>query len=485
MQQVYHSRDIQAWEQRWFAQGNSSYGLMQQVAWAIAQQLTLLFAQHKVQSIAVCCGSGNNAGDGYLIAKYLKQEGFKVSIYAHALGESHDLYAAYQAAKDSAVTIEQGFDFKQPYDAYIDALFGTGLNRILSEDWQQIIEHINQQIGLKVAIDVPSGLNANTGQPLTCAVMADHTFTVLGLKAGLFTGKGKAYCGRIHVIDLIPHDAALTPIAQLCSNTMSLPKRQAFGHKGSYGHVLVIGGHAQMGGAVIMAAEAAFSAGAGKVTIVCDAKHHSAILARSPNIMLRDIDQLSPSERAALINEVDAICFGMGLGRDAWAKAQYDAWMNALALVQKIVVLDADALWFLAKHSQKMKIDTYLTPHPGEAATLLNCTVQDIEADRVAAIYALQQRYGGAWVLKGAGSLVLEQQLWICPFGNPGMGTGGMGDVLAGMIASLKAQLQDHIQLQHIVTLHAQAGDLLAQHGERGLQAQHMTQAIYQVVNGE
>ena len=155
MQQVYHSRDIQAWEQRWFAKGYSSYGLMQQVAWAIARQLQVLFEQHNIQSIAVCCGQGNNAGDGYLIAQYLQQAGFDVSIYASDLGASHDLHTAYQAAKDNAVTIEQGFAFKQTYDAYIDALFGIGLNRDLTEDWQQIIQHINQQSGLKIAIDVP------------------------------------------------------------------------------------------------------------------------------------------------------------------------------------------------------------------------------------------------------------------------------------------------------------------------------------------
>lgn len=485
MQQVYHSRDIQAWEQRWFAKGNSSYGLMQQVAWAIARQLQVLFEQHNIQSIAVCCGQGNNAGDGYLIAQYLQQAGFDVSIYASDLGASHDLHTAYQAAKDNAVTIEQGFAFKQTYDAYIDALFGIGLNRDLTEDWQQIIQHINQQSGLKIAIDVPSGLNANTGQPLPCAVVADHSFTVLGLKAGLFTGKGKAYCGQIHLIDLIPTDPDLTAIAQLSPTHIKLPKRQAFGHKGSYGHVLVIGGHAEMGGAVIMAAEAAFYAGAGKVTLVCDAKHHSAILARSPNIMLRDIHQLSQSEREVLINQVDAICFGMGLGRDAWAEQQFEQWFDAMNQDDKIVVLDADALWFLAKTPKPLSRHSYLTPHPGEAATLLHCSVNEVEADRVSAIYALQQRYGGAWVLKGAGSLILEQQLWICCAGNPGMGTGGMGDILAGMLASLKAQFQQCIALHQVVTLHAKAGDILARNGERGLQAQHMNQAIYQVVNGE
>jgi NAD(P)H-hydrate repair Nnr-like enzyme with NAD(P)H-hydrate dehydratase domain len=147
------------------------------------------------------------------------------------------------------------------------------------------------------------------------------------------------------------------------------------------------------------------------------------------------------------------------------------------------VVLDADALWFLAEHPETLKANSYATPHSGEAAKLLGCSVKDVENDRVAAIHALQEKYAGQWVLKGSGSLILEDQLWICTAGNAGMGTGGMGDVLAGMTASLKAQFAGKIQLHEIVTLHALAGDWLAEQGMRGLQAQHMHAAIYHVVN--
>lgn len=485
MQQVYHSHDIQAWEQRWFAQGNSSYGLMQQVAWSIAQQLQTLFTDKSLQNVAVCCGQGNNAGDGYLIAKYLQNLGFQVQIYASSLGGSADLQRAYTEAKQANIKILQGFDFIKLYDVYVDALFGIGLNRDLNLEWQRIIQHINTQDGLKVAIDLPSGLSANTGQPLPCAIVADYTFSILGLKAGVFTGQGKAFAGVIQTVALLPPDSKLKALAQLSPLQIHLPQRQAFGHKGSYGHVLVVGGHADMGGAVIMAAEAAFYAGAGKVTVVCDAKHHSAILARSPNIMLRDINTLNTADIQNLVGQVDAVCFGMGLGRDAWAAEKFQYWFDLINQDDLTLILDADGLWFLAQHDQTVSHNTYLTPHPGEAAKLLDCRVVDVEADRIAAIYALQQKYGGEWVLKGAGSLILEQQLWICSAGNPGMGTGGMGDVLAGMIASLKAQFGQQIQLHQIVTLHAKAGDYLAASGQRGLQAQHMNQAIYHIVNGE
>ena len=480
---VYHSQSIQAWEQRWFQQQNSSYGLMQQMAWAISQQLGTLFFRQKIKKIAVCCGQGNNAGDGYLVAKYLKQAGFQVDIYAAEPGSSRDLATAVQEAKQAGLQPYSQFDFQTEYEAYVDALFGIGLNRQLDSNWQDIIHGINRQNGLKISIDIPSGLGANTGQPLPVAIKADYTFTGLGLKAGLFTGQGKEYAGKIELISAIPADTELQPIAQLASHQIQLPKRQAFGHKGSYGHVLVIGGHANMGGAVIMAAEAAFATGAGKVTIACDAKHHTAILSRAPNIMLRDINALTVEQRIALIQQVDAVCFGMGLGRDEWAKEQYQAWFDLIQNSDLEIVLDADALWFLARHPQILNSKTYATPHSGEAATLLQKDIQEIESDRVAAIHALQQKYQGQWLLKGSGSLILEEKLYICTAGNAGMGTGGMGDVLAGMIASLKAQFKQKIHLHEIVTLHALAGDELAKNGERGLQAQDMKHAIYQVVN--
>lgn len=488
--QVYHSHDIRAWEQRWFAQQNSAYGLMQQAAWAITQRITaILDIQNKKDlKIAVCCGQGNNAGDGYLLAKYLNHQGYDVDIYAADLGSSALLTRAHDEAIQPGLTIHVGFEFAKKYDVYIDALFGIGLNRDLSEKWQAIIQNMNTKSGLKIAIDLPSGLHPNTGQALPCAIKADLTYTILGLKAGLFTGQGKEYVGEIETISLIPQDRELKPLAQLSPTHIELPKRQAFGHKGSYGHVLIVGGHADMGGAAMMAAESAFSAGAGKVSIVCDAKHHMSILARSPNIMLRDINALSEQDIQKLIDEVDAVSFGMGLGRDAWAEQIYLKWFARLNRSNLDVVLDADALWFLALNPAQLTAKRYATPHSGEAAKLLGISVKDVESDRIQTIHDLQMKYAGQWVLKGAGSLILEDlslenSLWICTAGNAGMGTGGMGDVLAGMIASLKAQFRDQIQLHQIVTLHALAGDQLAQKGMRGLQAQHMIDAIYDVVN--
>ena len=481
---VYHSDDIRAWEQRWFAAQNSSLGLMQQAAWSITQQLIVLFENHATKNIAVWCGQGNNAGDGYFIASYLKQAGFYVEIFAAELGDSTDLQYAVYFAKENNVQVHQDFEVSKTFDCHIDALFGIGLNRELNDYWQHAIQQFNELVGLKISIDIPSGLQANTGRILPSAVKADHTFTVLGLKAGLFTGQGKEYTGQIHLVNLIPIDQELKPLAYLTPTHIRLPRRLAFGHKGSYGHVLVIGGHEQMGGAVIMAAEAAFHAGAGKVTVICHRNHHQAILSRAPNIMLRDINGLDENGIKDILSQVDAVCFGMGLGRDDWSQQIYQQWFNFLNQASHLeVVLDADALWFLAKQPEKIGVHVYATPHPGEAATLLGSSTAEIENDRIDAIYALQQKYSGQWVLKGAGSLILENNLYICTQGNAGMGTGGMGDILAGMIASLKAQFHKDIALHEIVTLHAQAGDELAKQGIRGLQAYEMNQAITQVVN--
>ncbi|MFT4021336.1 MAG: NAD(P)H-hydrate dehydratase [Acinetobacter sp.] len=495
MQQVYCSQQIRAWEQRWFAQGNSALGLMQQVAWLMTQHIHSVL-KNSQSRIAVWCGHGNNAGDGFYVAHYLYQYGYQVDIFKisdpvsmqSSPSLSNLASQAQQICEQSQIAIfsELTTIGLYHYDCYIDALFGLGLDRNLNDFWQQVIQKFNQQAGFKISLDIPSGLHPDTGCPLPVAIQADLTLSVLGLKAGLFTGRGKQFSGKVHLISAIPTDEKLVSVAQLSPRDVVLPKRQAFGHKGNYGHVLIVGGHANMGGAAIMAGEAALATGAAKVTLICDVRHHSAALARSPNMMLRDLNQLTAQDISQLLQQADVVALGMGLGRDDWAQRIYELWMEEILKAADIhVVLDADALWFLSQTSQRFSQNIYLTPHSGEAARLLGISTQEIEADRMAAIHHLQHQYGGEWVLKGAGSLILQNKLWICTQGNAGMATGGMGDVLSGMIAGLKAQFNEQIQLHQIVALHAQAGDILAKHGMRGIQAQHMPDAIYQLMNTE
>ncbi|XID75306.1 NAD(P)H-hydrate dehydratase [Alkanindiges sp. WGS2144] len=490
---IYHSEQLQAWEHRWFSAGNSSYGLMQQAAWQMTQhiiaQLGMVIAREPV--IGLWCGAGNNGGDGWLIAAYLKQAGFCVWVHEAVTPQSSDARSAQAFALSTGLKVYPQLEELPRADVHIDALFGIGLNRPLSGQYTNIIAQFNQQSGYKIAVDIPSGLQADTGRVFGTACRVDLSLTVLGYKAGLFTGQGAAYAGQVIYIELLPPDSFLKPLAYLDIHSPCLPRRSKTSHKGSNGHVLVIGGNENMGGAAILSAEAALAVGAGKVTLLTHSRHHGAVLSRCPNIMLLGfpaVEQFKPEWADHISQGMDCVAMGMGLGRDEWAKAIWQAFLPLLEQKNHIqkVVLDADALWHLADEQHiepELHSHCYCTPHPGEAARLLGTNTVAVEQDRIAAIYALQRKYGGNWLLKGAGSLSLDQHsLTICGLGNPGMATAGMGDILAGMAAGLLAQLPD-MALHEVVALHAAAGDLLAQAGERGIQATDMLGVLRQVVN--
>lgn len=523
--EVLSREQVQAWEQRWFAAGNSSYGLMQQAAWQMMQHIvqyigTLKQAQgtwpvtapateqlSAAVSIGVWCGAGNNGGDGWLLAAYLKHSGFGVWVYEVEppqtdIAKQAKAYAMLQPIEVYGACHPLSIIHLQHTSIQVDALFGIGLNREIQTVYRAAIQQFNQCCGYKVALDIPSGIEANTGAVLGAACQVDLTLTVLAYKAGLLTGQGKAYAGQLKLIQLIPPNHTVTPLAFVDLQAPILPKRSKTGHKGTYGHVLIIGGDENMGGASIMSAEAALASGAGKVTLLTHAKHHSAAISRCPNVMtlaMPAVDKITPEFAAQIGQSMDCIVIGMGLGRHDWGKAVWEAFLPLLEQAKTIkhVVIDADALWHLsadhlanepqpAPMQSELHQHWYLTPHSGEAARLLDMTVSAIEQDRIAAIYALQEKFGGNWLLKGAGSLTLDTindpGLSICALGNPGMATAGMGDILAGMAGGLLAQLPD-LPLHDIVALHAAAGDLLAQNGERGLQATEMFEVIKQVVN--
>lgn len=484
---VYATAQIQAWIERWCTCYEQKIRLLRQFAWACAHQLSnSYFATQRIKHIAVWCGDQDNAVQGYLMALYLKQQGYCVDVYVMERDthlKANDLKIELLAQH---IQCYDNFQMRRDYDCYIDAMFGIEVSQNLDKNLQNIIHKFNSYKGFKIALDIPSGLNANTGAIMPCAVKVDMTLSCFAYKLGQFTGQAKQYVGKVINIAVLPPDEQLKADAYLASETVLLPARQATGHKGNYGHALIVGGHRNMGGAVILAAQAAYAVGAGKVTVVCHAYHHQAILTRSPNVMVMDIEELDETKINDLVASVQSISFGMGLGRDDWSKVIYERWERVLQgnMSEISVTFDADALWFLAQSPTQLKTHHNGTPHSGEAARLLNCSVQDIEQDRFKAVRALKKQYGGNWVLKGAGSLVLEQEnLWICTVGNAGMATGGMGDVLSGMIAGFKAQFKAQIHLQQIVTLHGQAGDLLAQQGQRGIQAQDMFLPISEVIN--
>lgn len=495
---VYTSAQIREWESIWFAH-SLSYGLMQQAAWAVAQQIQ---QRYPMQPLTVWVGAGNNGGDGWLTAAYLQQAGWSVTVCVVAEPRTSDAQQAKQAALAAGAVIHVFIaDVAQvQLGLVVDALFGIGLTRAPEGEIAAAILAINhaKQAGATViALDVPSGVQADTGMVWHgYAVQADLTLCLIALKSGLVTGTAKNHVGQLCVLSLIPALITLQPMARHVTTIPRLPARSVNSHKGTHGHVLLVGGALGMGGAVLMAAEAAVRAGAGKVTVLTHRDHQMAMLARSPNLMSLGVsDDLSELESvlAERVPQVNSLALGMGLGREAWGKQIWQTLLPTLLDASRLpsVLVDADALYHLADTDPKVLKDRnthwHCTPHAGEAARLLGCSVAQIEADRYAAIRQLQARYGGQWLLKGAGSLVLDQRgLSVCGLGNAGMAVGGMGDVLAGLTAGLLAQWPD-LALSDAVCLHAAAGDLAAQcqHGQaqRGMTALDVVEKIREVVN--
>ncbi len=456
---VYLAKSVKDWESRWFAAGNSSYGLMQQAALMMANHLLSVLAPSRV---CIWCGSGNNGGDGYLLAVYLSRH-HQVSIYQIAPPTSTDAMRACQAAIDAGISIA---DRPAVADVHIDAIFGNGLDRPLSDEMLAVVAAYNAQSGYKIAIDIPTGLHPNTGMLLPVCMSADMTLCLMGYKAGLLMGYAKSHVGKLICLPLIPADDGLPAVAWIDNTLPALPARdgaRSHQHKGDYGSVMVIGGHPTMGGAVIMSGEAAISVGAGRVTIATHPNHHPAIITRRPNLMVQDISDITLDKLA----HMTAVCIGMGLGRDAWSVQVFEQSLQALAQLDIPVVMDADALWHLAHHPD-VRLPTHViaTPHHAEAARLLGIRADDVEADRISTIRALQARYGGQWVLKGANTLTIDQHgtIHICTLGNAGMATAGMGDVLSGMMAGILAQAPD-TPIHQIVALHAHCGDILSTDG--------------------
>ena len=456
---VYTAKAVKDWESRWFAAGNSSYGLMQQAALMMANHLLGQLAPSRV---CIWCGSGNNGGDGYLLAVYLSRH-HTVHIYQIAPPASADALRACQAAIDAGISIT---DAPVAADVHIDAVFGNGLDRPLTAEMLAIVDAYNAQSGYKVAIDIPTGLHPDTGMPLPVCMRADLTLCLMGYKTGLLMGYAKSHVGKLICLPLIPTDDGLSAVAWIDNTLPTLLARdgtRSHQHKGDYGSVMVIGGHPTMGGAVIMSGEAAISVGAGRVTIATHPNHHPAIITRKPNLMVHDIDQMDE----ARLEHMTAICIGMGLGRDKWSAQVFERYLPIMAGMSIPVVMDADALWCLAYFSNThLPANVIATPHHAEAARLLGISADEVEADRIHAIRSLQARYGGQWVLKGANTLTIDMHgvIRICTLGNAAMATAGMGDVLSGMMAGILAQAPT-TPIHQIIALHAHCGDVLSADG--------------------
>ena len=442
--------------------------------------------------LLIVCGYGNNAGDGYVLARLAIAARLQVEVVA--LGRPEQLPAAAQQAWQDFMAAGGSVRSWNPellrdVEIVVDALLGTGLSRPLDATLQAVVESINTSGVPVFALDVPTGLDADSGAVLGKAIRAHRTICFVGLKQGFYLGSGPDHVGKLLFDDLAIPAAVAARIGAVATRLDSrivqaaLPRRSRTAHKGQQGHVLIVGGGLGMPGAVRLTGEACLRAGAGLVTVATRPEHVSALIAGRPELMCRGV--LSADELRPMLMAADVVAIGPGLGQDAWARELFAAVMAT----DKPLIVDADALNLLA--SQPIARGNWvLTPHPGEAARLLSSSTAAIQAARMQTLKDLLQHYSGTVVLKGAGTLVAsaDQLPALCDRGNPGMAAPGMGDVLTGIIAGIAAQQSDVSAglpraAQAGVYVHAVAGDMAARHGERGLLASDLFAHLPTCVN--
>ncbi|AMO54741.1 hypothetical protein GZ77_23935 [Endozoicomonas montiporae] len=473
--------------------GIDGFELMGRAAKAAFSHLLHQYPQlEEGSSLQVFCGAGNNGGDGYLMAALALEQSIPVTVTALKNPDdlTGDAQKAFEYCRDKGVRIVLWRnDSTIAGDVLVDAMLGTGLSGDVRGDYQLAIERLNLSERPVVAVDIPSGLSADTGAVLGDAVQADNTVTFIGTKQGLLTSEGPRLCGTLHFADLnvpsVVYDQLEPASIRLTQSAMRLipTPRKRSAHKGDYGHVLIVGGNHGMPGAVIMAAEAAISCGAGKVTVATRPEHLLALAIRRPEVMTTGVNHRT--ELQSILHDKTVLVVGPGIGTDQWALDLVDEALNA----ELPLVLDADALNLLSEHSQlrrARKFPMMLTPHPGEAARLLEMDTSAIQKDRFDAVTRLSEQYDACVVLKGAGSLIRNDgKTSLCTAGNPGMAVAGMGDVLSGVLGALLAQkipIYDAARLG--VWLHASGADALAQRqGETGLLATDIIPFIRQQLN--
>ena len=434
--------------------------------------------------LLVACGPGDNGGDGYELALNALRSGREVQVVQLGdAGGSRAARAAREAWAEAGGTVMPADEELAGADVIVDALFGIGLSRPLEGDAAALVRAINGHPAPVLALDVPSGVDADTGHAAGVAVAADHTIEFIAPKAGLRTGTARDLAGTLSLADLQVPPGSVDPSAErLGADDLArwLPPRRRDSHKGLHGRVLCIGGDHGLGGAVMLAAEAALRTGAGLVDVLTRPLHVAPLLARLPEAMARGFDGSRPDP--GVFAKADVIAIGPGLGRDGWGSALFDSAVAA----ERPLAVDADGLNLLAGRTVAIPPGSVITPHPGEAARLLGCTTARVQADRFAAARELAERHGVAVVLKGAGSLVAAPGRLprLVDAGNPGMAVGGMGDVLTGVVAALLAQGLDAFDAASCgALLHACAGDLAAAEGERGLLPRDLMPALRRLAN--
>ncbi|MDF1624119.1 MAG: NAD(P)H-hydrate dehydratase [Pseudohongiella nitratireducens] len=501
---VYRVDQVRSLDEQTIAAGTSASSLMTEAGRAAYQCLRRYWP--KVTAVCVLCGPGNNGGDGYVLARLAAEGGLSCTVVVLAPQKATEGAAvdARKAALTAGVVeqaLPEGLDSQADTEqtVFVDAMFGAGFRGQLHEQFAIAADWLSKRRSRVLALDIPSGLNADTGVASSNTVQAAVTITFIGYKLGLLTGAGPEYCGQLEYAALTVPDAirgaVQAPVQSLgFPDVMQLrPRRTPSFHKGRAGKVLIIGGAPGMRGATIMAAEAASRVGAGTVNLFTSPEHVTSALVRCPTVMVSGVEhpvlseQFADSEGAALLESMHkasgALVLGPGLGQGAWGQS-WVYWLKAAST--RPLVLDADALNIIASlpnpeqyfHSVNAA-GLVITPHPGEAARLLHVSVAEIQNDRYEAVKQLVKLSGALVILKGAGTLVgwLDAggrlRLEVCLAGNPGMASGGMGDVLSGVLGGLLAQGLSYVDAGRLgCCLHSEAADRLTQtEGQVGLLA--------------
>ncbi|MFZ6732544.1 NAD(P)H-hydrate dehydratase [Undibacterium sp. Ji42W] len=502
---LYNVEQIREIEARALAH-QSEITLMQKAGLATAG-LAAKICVNTQYPILILAGPGNNGGDAYEAGYQLSRQGFKaVCLMCGAFEKySPDAQAALQRARNAGLEFADLHTLlntrSQNWSLIIDGLFGIGLKRAPEADIARLINFMNRLASEKaipvLAIDVPSGLNADTGQPVShdsVLIQASHTITFISNKPGLHTGSGKDYAGKITVNTLDISDDFFPECRSHLNERTSLlrilkPRKQN-SHKGSFGDVIVLGGAKGMAGAAILAARAAQYAGAGRIycSMLAEAPAYDSL---HPEIMFRQAGEISLAEATVVI--------GPGLGTSNTAHALL---RSAIQTAQALVI-DADALNLIAADSKLQALlhdrstPCMLTPHPLEAARLLNKSVAEIQNKRLHATLELARKFNAVVILKGSGSIICDAdgKLYINTTGNPALASGGTGDVLAGAAGALLAQLSNSMDAARIATwVHGHAADVLVKNGTGpiGLTASellpqirlHINQLAYQTSAG-
>ncbi|MBM4191719.1 MAG: NAD(P)H-hydrate dehydratase [Gammaproteobacteria bacterium] len=469
--------------------GVTGYELMSRAATAAVHELRARWPA--ARDLLVVCGGGNNGGDGYMFARLAHEAGLTPRVMASApLNRlTGDAARAANDCVQHGVIVEAVNATRIAYaDVIVDALLGIGLQHDVRADLVTLISMINESGRPVLALDVPSGLSAETGDVRGAAVRAAATVTFVALKAGLYLGAGPEYAGEVVLADLnigsislLKRNPPKLKVLRQADLVAGLPPRRRQAHKGDFGHVLVVGGGEGMPGAARLAGEAALRAGAGRVTAAVAIESTVAAAAGCPELMVRGLIATAATD---LLQSADVLAIGPGLGRTEWGRAAFSNALHAARSRDLPIILDADALNLLAEQPRMpLPARCVLTPHPGEAARLLGCSTAEIQRDRLSALKKLQAQYSATVVLKGAGTLVSDDIPWICDRGTPVMAAPGMGDVLTGVIAALLGQGMLSAQAARLGVLwHAVAGEAAALGRDRGVLAGEVSECLSRVI---